>query len=322
MVKLGKPESTRDAYGIVLTELGEVHPEIVALDADLSVSTQTIRFAKKFPDRFFQMGISEADMMSTAAGLAVSGKIPFVSTFVIFGAGRAWEQVRNTICRANLPVRLCLSHGGISIGEDGSSAQACEDFATMRSIPNMTVIVPCDAAETRAVIYEIWDKPKSPVYVRMTRNKIPTLLDENDKPIHQKFTLGRSVTLREGGDATIIACGQMVAVAIQSAETLAKEGIEIRVINMSTIKPIDEKSIEKAARETGRIVTVEEHNIYGGLGGAVAEVVTERYPVPMRRVGVRDVFGESGTPEGLFEKYGLTPGNVVKAVKEVLDSIR
>ena len=318
MVKLGKLESTRDSYGIALAELGEAHPEIVALDADLSGSTQTCRFAKKFPERFFQMGISEADMMCTAAGLAVSGKIPFVSTFVIFGAGRAWEQIRNTICRTNLPVRLCLSHGGISIGEDGSSAQACEDFATMRSIPNMAVIVPCDAVETRAVIYEIWDKPKSPVYIRMTRNKVPTILDENDKPIHQRFTLGKSVTLREGNDASIIACGQMVAIAIQAAEELSKERIGARVINMSSLKPIDEEVIEKAARETGRIVTVEEHNIYGGLGGAVAEVVTERYPVPMRRVGIRDVFGESGTPEGLFQKYGLTSGNVVKTVKELI----
>ncbi|MCH7759796.1 transketolase family protein [candidate division TA06 bacterium] len=320
MVKLGERESTRNAYGVALAELGEIHPEIVALDADLAGSTQTRRFADKFPERFFEMGISEADMMCTAAGLAVSGKIPFVSTFVIFGAGRAWEQIRNTICRPNLPVRICLSHGGISIGEDGSSAQACEDFAIMRSIPNISVIVPCDAAETKALIHEIWDKPKSPVYIRMTRNKVPTILDENDQSFHQKFTLGKAVTLREGSQATIIACGQMVAVGIQAAEELAKEGIEVRVVNMSTIKPIDQDAIEKAARETGRIVTVEEHNIYGGLGGAVAEVVTERYPVPMRRVGVRDVFGESGSPDALFEKYGLTPKNVVKAVKDLVKS--
>ena len=318
MVKIGERKSTRNAYGIALAELGEEHPEIVVLDADLSASTQTYRFAEKFPERFFEMGISEADMMCTAAGLAVSGKIPFVSTFVIFGAGRAWEQIRNTICRANLPVRLCFSHGGISIGEDGSSAQACEDFAIMRSIPNMMVIVPSDAEETAEVIREIWDKPRSPVYIRTTRNKVPTILDENDQPVHQKYTLGKSVLLREGDQATAIACGQMVGVAIQAAQELAKEGIEVRVINMSTIKPIDADAIAKAARETGRIVTVEEHNIYGGLGGAVAEVVTERCPVPMRMIGVRDVFGESGQPEDLFEKYGLTPENVIKAVKELL----
>ena len=188
----------------------------------------------------------------------------------------------------------------------------------MRSIPNLSVIVPCDAEETKAIIQEIWDKPKSPMYVRLTRNKVPTILDENDMPFHKKFTLGKAVTLREGDKASIIACGQMVAVAIQAAEELAKDGIEVRVINMSSIKPIDAGAIERAAKETGRIVTVEEHNIYGGLGGAVAEVVTEQCPVPMRIVGIRDVFGESGSPDSLFEKYGLTPGNVVKAVKELV----
>ncbi len=297
---MSENKHTRVAYGDTLARLGETDENIVVLDADLSCSTQTHRFAKKFPDRFFQMGIAEGDMVATAAGLAASGKKPFISTFVIF-ALRGWEQIRNSVARTNLPVNIVLTHGGLSVGEDGASAQACEDIAIMRVLPRMKVIVPADAVETEQVIEYLAAHTDGPAYVRLTRNVVPVLFDES-----YRFTLGKAARLRDGGDGTIIACGQMVCRALGAAELLAKDGLDIRVLNMSTIKPLDGEAITAAARETGRIVTAEEHSVVGGLGSAVAEHLATSTPVPMGMIGVQDTFGESGTPAELFEKYGLT----------------
>ena len=311
---MSEKKHTRVAYGDTLARLGETDPDIVALDADLSCSTQTQRFAKKFPDRFFQMGIAEGDMVATAAGLAASGKKPFVSTFVIF-ALRGWEQVRNSVARANLPVNIVLTHGGLSVGEDGASAQACEDITIMRVLPNMKVIVPADCVETERVIEHLVANPDGPTYVRLTRNTVPVLFDES-----YEFTVGKAATLREGGDGTIIACGQMVYRALGAADELAKQGLDIRVLNMSTIKPLDGAAVEAAARETGRIVTAEEHSVVGGLGSAVAEHLAKTHPVPIRMVGVQDVFGESGTPDQLFDKYGLSEGAIAEQMANLCRS--
>ncbi|HLA51205.1 MAG TPA: transketolase family protein [Thermodesulfobacteriota bacterium] len=304
--------ATRDVYGETLARLGESSQEIVVLDADLSGSTKTNIFAKKFPERFFNMGVSEADMMGTAAGLAAAGKIPFASTFAIFASGRAWEQVRQSIAYPKLNVKIVASHGGITVGEDGASHQAIEDIAIMRAIPNMTVIVPCDGVETRSVIQEIV-KYNGPVYVRVARGKFPVVLPED-----YKFAIGKGVVVRDGKDAAIIANGLMVSHALQAAAMLEKEGLNIRVINMSTIKPIDRELIIKGAQETGAIVTCEEHSIIGGLGEAVASVVVEECPVPMKRVGIQDRFGQSGLAEELLIHYGLMPKDIAAAMKEVI----
>src|SRR3990167_9078334 len=258
------------------------------------------------------MGVSEADMMGTAAGLAAAGKIPFASTFAIFASGRAWEQIRQSIAYPKLNVKIVASHGGITVGEDGGSHQSVEDIAIMRAIPNMTVIVPCDGVETRSVIQEIV-KYNGPVYVRVARGKFPVVLPED-----YKFAMGKGVVIKDGKDATIIAMGLMVSHALDAAEMLAKEGLNIRVINISTIKPIDRELIVKAAKETGAIVTAEEHSIIGGLGEAVAGVVAEECPVPLRRVGMQDVFGQSGTAEELLAHYALMPPDIAKAVREVI----
>jgi len=311
---MSEKKHTRVAYGDTLARLGDTDPDIVALDADLSCSTQTHRFAKKFPDRFFQMGIAEGDMAATAAGLAASGKKPFVSTFVIF-ALRGWEQIRNTVARANLPVNIVLTHGGLSVGEDGASAQACEDITIMRVLPNMKVIVPADCVETERVIEYLAANPDGPTYVRLTRNTVPVLFDEN-----YRFTPGKAATLREGTDGTIIACGQMVYRALAAADLLAEQGLDIRVLNMSTIKPLDGEAVEAAAGETGRIVTAEEHSVVGGLGSAVAEHLAKTHPVPISMVGVQDVFGESGTPDQLFEKYGLSESAIAEKMANLCRS--
>jgi transketolase len=307
--------ATRDAYGQALIEVGARHPEMVVLDADLEGSTRTDQFQKHWPERFFDMGISEQDMMCTAAGLAASGKLVFASSFAIFGAGRAWEQIRNTIARGNYRVVIGLTHAGLSVGEDGASAQACEDLATMRVIPNMKVVVPADGTETKAVIRYLADTPgiTGPTYVRMGRAKMPAVLPDN-----YVFQFGVSTQLRDGKDVTVIACGPMVAAALKAADELAKAGIAARVINMASIKPLDEAAVLRAAKETRGIVTAEEHSILGGLGGAVAEVVAEQHPTAVRRVGVRDTFGESGPPDRLFEKYGLTAANIVAAAKAIV----
>ena len=310
--KKGEPVSVRDAYGETLVELGRVRQDLVVLDADLSRSTKTQYFAREYPDRFFNIGISEADMMGTAAGLASCGKLVFASTFAIFASGRAWEQVRNTICYSSFNVKIVATHGGISVGEDGSSHQSIEDFALMRAIPNLVVIAPCDAQETRQAVLKIADY-QGPVYMRLMRPEVPTIYESGPD-----FEIGRAITLKEGGDVTLIAAGIMVFPALQAADVLEAEGIRARVIDMHTIKPLDEEAIEKAARETRGIVTCEEHTIIGGLGGAVSEVISRRSPCAIRMVGIEDRFGESGCKDDLFREFHLTPEDIVKRAKELL----
>ena len=308
-----KTAATRDAYGKTLVELGKANKNIVVLDADLAVSTKTALFRKEFPDRFFDMGVAEQDMIGTAAGLAASGKIVFASTFAVFGSGRAWDQVRMSVAYTRLNVKIVVTHGGITTGEDGASHQANEDLAIMRALPNMTVIVPADYVETEKVIRAA-AKYYGPMYIRLGRPKIPIVYEKSD----YDFKIGKGVVLRNGKDATIIACGLMVGKALQAAEQLSKKGVDCRVVNLHTIKPIDKELIIKCAKETGAVVTAEEHSIIGGLGGAVAEVLVENAVVPMARVGIKDMFGESGKPDELLVKYGLTPEEIGKAVKSVL----
>jgi len=296
--------ATRDAYGKALVKLGEIDPNIVVLDADLSSSTRTGKFAAKFPERFFNLGVAEQNMMGTAAGLATCGKTVFASSFAIFASGRDWEQIRNTICYSNLNVKIVSTHGGISVGEDGSSHQCIEDIALMRTLSNMTVIVPCDGIETEKAVMAV-AKIKGPVYVRLGRAKVPVILDEN-----YQFEIGKAKIIQDGKDISLIACGIMVGEAIKAAEILKGENISARVINLSTIKPIDEETIIRAAKETQALVTAEEHQVMGGMGSAVAEVVVKNCPVPMRMVGMQNRFGQSGTPEELMQEYGLTGQNI------------
>ncbi len=306
-------EATRDAYGRALVELGERYENMVVLDADLSGSTRTAKFAEKYPDRFFNLGIAEQNLMNTAAGLALSGKIPFVSTFAIFATGRAWEQVRNTIAYPALPVKIVASHAGLTVGEDGSSHQALEDIALMRVIPNMSVVVPKDGPETVNVLRAIIETP-GPVYVRLGRAKVPSLSQPDDQ-----FELGRGEALAEGDDIAFIACGIMVGKALEARKVLQREGISARVINMASIKPLDEDLVIRAAEECGAIVTAEEHTILGGLGGAVSECVTAMHPVPVQRVGVNDRFGQSGGADELLLHYGLSVEGLVEAAGRALD---
>jgi len=304
--------ATRQAYGDALAEFG-VDENIVVFDADLSKSTKTASFQKKYPERFFNMGIAEANMMCAAAGMSTCGKTVFASTFAIFAAGRACEQVRNSICYPNLSVTIGATHAGVSIGEDGASHQMLEDIANMRAMPNMTIISPADAVETRLAVKAVLDH-KGPVYLRLGRLSVPVIFDEN-----YKFEIGKGVEIREGSDVTVIATGLLVHEAIKAFDILAEKGISARIINMPTIKPIDEEIIEKAARETGAIVTAEEHNIYGGLGSAVCEVVAERCPVPVLRIGTQDKFGKSGKPELLLKEYELTGEDIARKVLKVLE---
>lgn len=305
--------ATREAYGKALQKLGAENKDIVVLDADLAKSTKTGDFAKLYPERFFDMGVAEGNMLGTAAGLAAAGKIPFASSFAVFATGRAFEQIRNSIAYPALNVKIAATHAGLSVGEDGASHQSVEDIAIMRALPNMTVIVPADGTETEKAIRTAVEI-KGPVYIRLGRLGLPVLFDEN-----YQFTVGKATLLQDGKDVTIIACGLMVGPALEAAAELAKEGIKARVLNMHTVKPIDQDAIAAAARETGAIVTAEEHSIIGGLGSAVAEVLAETAPAPMERVGVRDTFGESGPPAELLEKYGLTAGDIVAAVKRVME---
>lgn len=307
-----KKIATRDAYGEALKELGTANPHVVVLDADLTKSTKTSVFAKAFPERFFNMGVAEQNLIGTAAGLAAAGKIPFASTFAIFATGRAYEQIRNTVAYPKLNVKIAATHAGLTVGEDGATHQALEDIALMRAIPNMTVIVPADAEETRQAV-QVAAEMKGPVYIRLGRPGVPILFD-ND----YKFAIGKAVTVAEGNEATIVAAGIMTGIALEAAAILDSEGIRVRVLNMGTIKPIDREALIAAAKETGAIVTAEEHNIIGGLGSAVAEVIGESCPVPIKRIGVQDTFGESGTPDALLEKYGLTAKNIAAAVKTVM----
>lgn len=313
---MDKPIPTREAYGRTLEEMAknDLYHNVVVLDADLSCSTKTEYFAAQKPERFFQMGISEQAMICTAVGFALSGKIPFVSTFAIFGS-RAWEQIRNSIARMNLPVRLCFSHGGISVGEDGSSAQANEDIAIMRSIPNMKVFVPSDAIETRKIIYYLAEHRDGPAYVRLTRNAVPLLSHTNEH-----FIPGKGEHLRFGNDGTFIACGQMVSIALKAAEKLAESSYNARVINMASIKPIDAEMIIKASKETGFIISIEEHSIIGGLGSAICEVTAGQNPVLVHRIGMNDTFGVSGSPKELFEKYKLTENEIINAYLKIKEN--
>ncbi|MBI2891210.1 MAG: transketolase family protein [Nitrospirae bacterium] len=303
---------TRDAYGDALAELGARRPEVVVLDADLSGSTKTSVFGKKFPERFFNVGVSEADLMCTASGLARSGKIPYASTFAVFGAGKAWEMIRQAIAYPGLRVRIVLSHAGVTVGEDGASHQMLEDLALMRALPGMTVIVPADAAETRQAVLGTVDVP-GPVYIRLSRNKTPVFL-----PDSYEFRLGRATVLRDGSDVSLIACGQLVYPALLAADLLQRDGIRARVLNMSTLKPLDREAVQACAQETGRIVTLEEHNIYGGLAEAVARALVETHPAPLHAIAVQDRFGLSGTADELLDYFGFTPQKIADETRKFL----
>ncbi|MGI6144868.1 MAG: transketolase family protein [Clostridia bacterium] len=304
--------ATREGYGKALAKLGAEYPDIVVLDADLAKSTKSYEFCKHYPERFFNMGIAEQNLMGTAAGLAASGKIVFASTFAIFATGRAFEQIRNSIAYPNLNVKIAASHAGLTVGGDGATHQAIVDISIMRSLPNMTVIAPADGIEAeKAVMAAV--QYEGPVYIRLGRSAVPVIYGEE-----HEFKIGKASQLRDGQDVTIFACGIMVKESLQAAEELAGEGISVRVINMATIKPLDEEAIIRAAKETGAIVTAEEHSIIGGLGSAVAEVLVENAPVPLVRVGVKDTFGESGEPDELLEKYGLTVKEIKEAVYKVI----
>lgn len=305
--------ATREAYGKALAKIGQENENIVVLDADLSKSTKTAEFKKVCPERFINMGIAEGNMMAVAAGMSTCGKIPFVSSFAMFAAGRAFEQIRNSICYPKLNVKICATHAGITVGEDGASHQSVEDISLMRSIPNMTVICPSDAVEAEAVIKAV-SELNGPCYVRLGRSGVPVI---NDRPDY-KFELGKAVTLREGKEATIIATGIMVDAALEAYNTLSEEGIKVKIVNIHTIKPIDKDAIINSARETGVVITAEEHSIIGGLGSAVCEVLSENLPTPVVRVGIKDTFGESGKPAELLKVYGLTSDDIVKAVKKGL----
>ncbi len=302
-------KATREGYGAALIELGAIHPEMVVMDADLAAATKTGAFKKVYPDRFVNAGIAEGNMMSVAAGLAASGKLVFASSFAMFAAGRAFEQVRNSIGYPHLNVKIGATHGGISVGEDGATHQCCEDIALMRTIPGMTIINPADANEAKQAVLAAAEMD-GPVYLRFGRLAVPVITDENEP-----FEIGKAKTVVEGDDVAIIATGLMVNEAIIAAETLAAEGIHARVINMATIKPIDREAIVAAAKETGAIVTAEEHSVIGGLGSAVSEVICETVPVPVVRVGVNDMFGRSGPAKELLKLYGLSAETIVDKAK-------
>ena len=314
MTEIGMKKETRVAYGETLVELGAQNEKIVVMDADLSGSTKTGMFKKAYPDRFYNAGIAEGNMVGVAAGLAASGYTVFVSSFAMFASGRAFEQIRNTVGYPKLNVKICASHAGITVGPDGGTHQCLEDIGIMRTIPGMTIINPADAVEARLALIAA-AKHNGPVYMRFGRSAVPVVFDENT----YKFEIGKGVELREGSDVTIIASGITVEMALKAADVLAAEGISARVVNMATIKPIDRDIIVKAATETGAIVTAEEHNIIGGLGSAVAEVICETVPVPMCRVGVKDSFGRSGGIPELLECYDLTPEEIVKQAKAAIE---
>ena len=301
--------ATRDAYGKALVELGEKNPDVLVLDADLAAATKTGAFKKAFPDRFFDTGIAESNMMGVAAGLAPTGYTVFASSFAMFSAGRAFEQVRNTIGYPHLNVKIGATHAGISVGEDGASHQCCEDIALMRSIPGMVIINPADDIEARAAVFAAAEHD-GPVYMRFGRLAVPRIFDED-----YKFEIGKAVTVKEGSDVTIIATGLMVNEAIEAAKTLEAEGISAEVINMHTIKPLDKAAIIASARKTGCVVTAEEHNIIGGLGDAVCDAVCAEYPVPVVKVGVEDTFGKSGPAVELLHIFGLDAANIVEKAK-------
>ena len=301
--------ATRESYGKALAELGEKYKDVVVLDADLAAATKTIDFKKKFPERFFDVGIAEQDLMGTAAGLALGGKIPFASTFAIFASGRAYDQVRNTIAYSKLNVKIAATHAGITVGEDGASHQALEDISLMRSVPNMIVVSPADDKSTKWIIEEAINY-NGPMYIRLARPATEEIYDENTK-----FELGKGIQHGDGEDATVIATGVTVAEALKAKEELAKDGINIRVVDIHTIKPIDKDLIVKCAKETKKMITVEDHSIIGGLGTAVCEVLSEEYPTKVMRMGIKDEFGQSGKWNELMEHYGITSKNIQEIVR-------
>ena len=302
-------KATRQSYGEMLEKLGEENPNIVVLDADLSAATKTSIFAKKFPDRFFDMGIAEANMMGVAAGMASCGKIPYLSTFAAFAAGRAYDQIRSSICYPNLNVKICATHCGITVGEDGATHQMLEDLALMRALPNMTVLCPSDDVETKYLIKEL-SKIEGPVYVRLARLATPGIYEEN-----QTFEIGKAVQIGEGTDATVFATGVVVPEALKAKELLEKEGIHNRVVDMHTIKPIDKEMIIKSAKETKKLISIEDHSVIGGLGSAISEVLTEEYPCKLVRMGIKDTFGKSGNAVELLKYFGLTSEKIVEIIK-------
>lgn len=305
-------KDTRSGFGVALDELGEKNENVVALCADLIGSLKMNNFAKKYPNRFVQTGIAEANMIGLAAGLATSGKIPFAGTFAVFASGRTYDQIRLTAAYSNKNVKIAASHSGISVGEDGASHQMIEDIALMRALPNMVVINPCDFNQTKAATLAAAEYV-GPVYLRFGRPKVP-----NFTPDNQDFEIGKAVALNEGTDVTIIATGHPVWQAIEAAQQLEKQGVSVDLINIHTIKPLDEQAIINSAAKTGAVVTVEEHSIYGGLGEAVANVLSHNKPVPMQMVGINDTFGESGTTDELFEKYGLTKENIISKAQKAM----
>ena len=300
--------ATRQSYGEALAELGEKNENVVVFDSDLSGATKTSIFAKKCPERFFDMGIAEQDMMSTAAGMSTFGKIPYASTFAVFAAGRAYDQIRNSICYPKMNVKICATHSGVTVGEDGATHQMLEDLGLMRGLPNMTVLCTSDDTETRWAIEEI-SKIQGPVYVRLCRLATPVIYDEN-----QKFEIGKAIQIGEGTDATIFATGVVVSEAIKAKEELEKQGINIRVVDVHTIKPIDKEMIVKCAKETKKLISIEDHSIINGLGTAIADVLTEEYPCKLIKLGVKDEFGRSGKATELLEHYGLTAKHIEEAI--------
>jgi len=312
MAEERKISATRDGFGEGLLELGRADKNVVVISADLTDSTRAAWFKKEFPERFFGLGVAEQDMIGVAAGLALEGKIPFACTFGVFASGRCWDQIRISVAYMKLNVKIAGTHGGISVGPDGATHQALEEIALMRILPNMTVVVPCDALEAKRATIEA-ARIKGPVYLRLGRAAVPAITKKEDP-----FTIGKASVLDEGKDLTIFACGQMVSEAIVARATLEKEGIKARLVNMHTVKPIDREVVIRAAKETGAIVTAEEHTIMGGFGSAIAEVVIQECPVPLKMVGVNDRFGVSGESEQLFEYFGLKAADIVKAAHEAL----
>ena len=309
-MNLDKKIATRQSYGEALEKLGKENENIVVLDADLSGATKTNIFAKTFPERFFNIGIAEQDMITTAAGMSTMGKMPYLSTFAVFASGRAYDQIRNSICYPNLNVKICATHAGITVGEDGATHQMLEDLSMMRTLPNMTVISTSDDTQTKWAVEEI-SKVKGPVYLRLCRLATPVIYDEN-----QKFEIGKGYQFGEGKDATVIATGVTVSEALKAQEKLKEQGINIRVIDMHTIKPIDKDIIVKAAKETNKIITIEDHSIIGGLGTAICEVLSEEYPTKVTRMGIKDTFGKSGKAEELMKHFSITAEDIINNIIE------
>ena len=302
---INNKKATRQSYGEALLKLGKENEKIVVFDADLATATKTKLFAEEFPNRFFDMGIAEQNMISTAAGMATCGKIPYASTFAVFAAGRAYDQIRNSVCYPNLNVKICATHAGITVGEDGATHQMIEDISLMRTLPNMTVISTSDDNQTKWAVKEI-SKIEGPVYLRLSRLATPIIYDEN-----QKFEIGKAVQIGDGTDGTIFATGVTVAEALKAQEKLAQKNINVRVVDIHTIKPIDKEMIIKCAKETKKLISIEDHNVIGGLGSAISEVLTEEYPAKLIRLGRKDTFGKSGKAEELMQYFGITSTNII-----------